>query len=109
MAKSYKARNKRIIPRGRGGRFRRTTAADFGIGECEKCGGFTVQRYNGDPRDEFPDPRLFRPRCFSCNPKTEEELALEAEIKEEQKAASGGGFVGMLEEAAKAVGIKSNE
>jgi ssDNA-binding Zn-finger/Zn-ribbon topoisomerase 1 len=39
MSRPYRAPNKRIIMRGRGGRFRRTTMADFGLATdpCPHC------------------------------------------------------------------------
>lgn len=80
--KPYKARNKRLIPRGPGGKFRKTTLADIGIGGfCPTCKGIMLRRYHGDPREAFLDPRLFRMRCLTCEPLTEEELKLEAEIE----------------------------
>lgn len=78
----YKATNKRIIPRGGNGRFRKTTMQDFGIGgACPECRHLLIQHYDGDPRTEFPDPRKFRYRCFTCEPLTEDELKLKAEIE----------------------------
>lgn len=96
-------KNKRRMFRGRGGRFRKATAADFGIGGVCDCGHFLLMWYDGDPRDGMPDPRKIRHRCFTCEPKTESELALEAEIKAEKEASASGGLVGMLEQAAKDV------
>ncbi len=37
MAKFYRASNKRMIARGKNGRFRKTTLADFGISVCREC------------------------------------------------------------------------
>ncbi|MGB1893909.1 MAG: hypothetical protein ACPHSD_19720 [Candidatus Latescibacterota bacterium] len=37
MAKFYKASNKRMIARGKNGRFRKTILADLGIGVCREC------------------------------------------------------------------------
>ena len=34
----YRATNKRIIQRGAGGKFCRSTLADIGMAECETCG-----------------------------------------------------------------------
>ena len=86
MARSYKARNKRIIPRSGSGRFRATTAADFGIGGvCEVCNHFLIRHFDGDPDDPMPDPRLFRYRCFTCEPRTgEEEERHQAAVEAEQ-------------------------
>jgi len=79
---SYKAPNKRIIPRSAGGRFRKTTMQDFGIGgTCPECRHLLLQHYDGDPRDESPDPRKFRYRCFTCEPLSEAEIKLKAEIE----------------------------
>jgi len=83
--KHYKAPNKRIIDRGGNGRFRKTTMQDFGIGgTCPECRHLLIQHYDGDPRTEFPDPRKFRYRCFTCEPLTEDELKLKAEIEAER-------------------------
>lgn len=38
MAKSYRARNKRIIPRSGDGKFRKTVLSDIGAGVCQGCG-----------------------------------------------------------------------
>jgi len=37
MARFYKASNKRMIARGKNGRFRKTILADFGISICSEC------------------------------------------------------------------------
>lgn len=81
MAKPYKARNKRFILRSSNGRFRRTRQEDFGVGGVCKCGHLLQRHYNGDTRDDFLDPRKYVYRCFTCNPLSEEEIKLEAEIK----------------------------
>lgn len=74
--------NKRMHIRDAGGRFRRATMQDIGIGGvCPTCGHFLLRHYDGDPRDEFPDPRKFRNRCFTCEPLTGAERALQAEIE----------------------------
>lgn len=74
MARSYKARNKRLIPRAGSGQFRKASAADLGIGGvCPDCNHLLLQHYDGDERDPFPDPQKFRYRCFTCEPRTEEE------------------------------------
>lgn len=102
--KHYKAQNKRIIMRSDGGRFCRTTFADFGIGICPNkgCNHLTVEVYDGDPNDPMPDPRKFRQRCYHCEPETEAELeakrAREAALKSQKS-----GFVRMLEDAAVSV------
>lgn len=86
--------NKRMHVRGSGGRFRKTTGADFGIGgTCEKCRGFLIRHYDGDPREAHPDPRNFRFRCFTCEPKTDTEKALEAEIEASKPKRVGFGDV----------------
>lgn len=104
MPNHYKARNKRIIPRNGNGRFRKTAAADFGIGGvCPNCDHLLIRHYDGDERDSFPDPRKFRYRCFTCEPRTEAELAREAEIEAERQAQAGRGLVGMLEDAMKRI------
>jgi len=69
MPRPYKARNKRIIQRDAGGRFRKTTAKEFGIGGvCPTCNHLLLEHYDGDPNDPFPDPQKFRYRCFTCEP-----------------------------------------
>ena len=74
--------NKRFRMRGLGGKFRKATMEDIGIGGvCPKCNHFLIQHYNGDPRDAFPDPRKFVYRCFTCEPLTDAEKALAAEIE----------------------------
>ena len=67
------------------GIFRKATAQDAAIGgTCPKCKHFLIRQYDGDPRDQFPDPRKFRYRCFTCEPETESEKALKAEIEAAQ-------------------------
>jgi len=74
--------NKRQFMRTGGGQFRKATGYDFGIGGvCPTCGHLLLSHYDGDPRDAFPDPRNFRFRCFTCEPETEAEKALKAEIE----------------------------
>jgi len=98
MPLSYKARNKRIIPRTGGGKFRKTTPTDFGIGgTCPKCRHFLLRHYDGDERDRPLDPRRFVYRCFTCNPLTEAEQALKAEIEASKPKPRG--LAAMLEEA----------
>lgn len=71
---TYRYQNKRIVKRV-GGRFARVTAADMGIGgACPKCRHLMVRHYDGDPNAQFPDPRAFRYRCFTCEPLTDEEM-----------------------------------
>ena len=52
--KTYRAPNKRIIQRGGGGRFRRTTLADIGLACCETCGAMFTPAEASAP---FIDPR----------------------------------------------------
>jgi len=74
--------NKRLHMRAANGRFRKAKMEDFGIGGvCPKCRHLLLHHYNGDPRDAFPDPRKFVYRCFTCEPLTDAELKLQAEIK----------------------------
>lgn len=70
--------NKRMMFRS-GGRFRKATMADVGLGSCSVCGGITQRVYDGDPNDPFPDPRNFRFRCFSCEPEVEARNPITAE------------------------------
>lgn len=59
--------------------------SDLGIGGvCENCNHLLLRHYDGDPREAFPDPRKFRNRCFTCEPLTEVEQALAAEIEAAQ-------------------------
>lgn len=75
-----KYKNKRMMHR-KGGRFAKLTASDFGIGgACPNCRHLLIRVYDGDPNNI--DPRAFRYRCFTCEPKTEQELALEAQKSE---------------------------
>lgn len=81
MPKSYRAPNKRIIPRAGNGRFRKPIMQDFGIGGfCPVCSHLLIRHYDGDTRDTCPDPRKFRFRCFTCEPLTETEKQLQSEI-----------------------------
>jgi hypothetical protein len=74
--------NKRMHVRGRGGQFKKAMASDFGLGgACPNCQSLMIRHYDGDPRDAFPHPAKFRFRCFTCEPKTDAELAVGAEIE----------------------------
>jgi hypothetical protein len=76
---SEKYPNKRMVIR-KGGRYAKLTAEDMGIGgACPVCRHFLIRVYDGDPNNSFVDPRLFRYRCFTCEPKTEAEKQAEAE------------------------------
>lgn len=78
----FKRPNKSIGKRAGNGRFAKVTAKDFGIGGvCDKCNHLLIRHYDGDPREQFLDPFKFRYRCFTCEPRTDQELALEAEIE----------------------------
>lgn len=101
MARAYKRSNKSIQMRSGNGRFRKATGADFGIGVCpnEGCNRLTLRVYDGDPNDPMPDPRLFRQRCYGCEPKTEAELEVER-AREEALKGQKSGFMQMLEDAA---------
>jgi hypothetical protein len=81
MPKHYKAPNKRIIMRSSNGRFRKTRQQDFGVGGVCHCGHLLQRHYEGDERDEFLDPSKLIYRCFTCEPLTEAEENLEAEIE----------------------------
>lgn len=106
MPRSYKAPNKRIIPRSSGGQFRKTTALDFGIGGiCQNCNHFLLRHYDGDTRAEFLDPRKWVYRCFTCNPLTEAEQTLKAEIEASKPKPRGLGDV--LREIAEREGLTS--
>ena len=78
----FKYKNKRIGKRAGNGRFAQVTAKDFGIGGvCETCNHLLIHHYDGDTRQRPLDPFKFRYRCFTCEPRTAQELALEAEIE----------------------------
>jgi len=63
----YRHSNKRLVPRGQGGRFRRTTLEDVGVGMCEECGAaFCLSDHEADVL--HIDPRLFN-RMKKCCPK----------------------------------------
>ena len=64
MPRPYRARNKRIIQRGSGGRFRRSTLSDVGMGECETCGAIHRPDFSDLPRPV--DPRVMRDRTKQC-------------------------------------------
>jgi hypothetical protein len=70
--------NKRLMKR-RAGRFAKVTMDDLGIGGVCECGHLKINVYDGDPRDEFPNPRNFR--CFTCEPKTDAETQRDAETE----------------------------
>jgi hypothetical protein len=56
----YKAPNKHIIPRGHGGRFRKSTLSDIGMFVCEKCGAIFTPDYSVFDNEQFIDPVKFR-------------------------------------------------
>jgi len=81
--------NKRMLHR-QGGRFYEPTAADFGIGGfCKIHHRMLLRVYDGDlsaqagPTTGTPDPRLFRYRCFECEPETD----AEKQVREAKEAA----------------------
>jgi len=79
--------NKRLHMRTAGGQFRQATGEDIGImGVCLVCRHFLLRHYDGDPRDPNPDPRRFRNRCFTCEPETDTEKALAADIEASKPA-----------------------
>jgi len=83
-----KYKNKRMMIRTSGGQFRKATGEDFGIGgTCPVCRHFLLRHYDGDPKAPYIDPRLFRYRCFTCEPMTEAEQA-EAKAKVEEQQTS---------------------
>lgn len=99
---NYRYPNKRIGKRGPGGRFAKVTAADFGIGgTCPNCNHFLINHYDGDERERPCDPRKFRYRCLTCEPLTEAEQALKAEI--EASKPKGTGFMDILNSAIKRI------
>jgi len=99
LSRAYRASNGRVIQRGSGGRFRRTTPADLGIGGvCPTCGHLLLQYYAGDSRERPLDPQKWGYRCFTCQPLTEAEQRLQEDIATAGKPT--GGFTAMLEAAA---------
>lgn len=79
-----KYKNKRMVIR-KNGRYAKLTAADVGIGgSCQTCRHFLIQHYDGDPTQSI-DPRLFRYRCFHCEPETEAEKQANAAKLEQQQ------------------------
>lgn len=72
MPRAYKHDNGHVVPRTAGGRFRRFTPEEFGIGGvCKACHHLLLRFYDGDPNDPFPDPAKFRWRCYTCEPEEE--------------------------------------
>lgn len=91
-----KYKNKRMVIR-KGGRYAKLTTADVGIGgACLLCGHFLLRHYDGDPKAQFVDPRLFRYRCFTCEPETEQEKQANAAKVEAARA----GFTKMFTDLA---------
>ena len=83
--------NKRGLRRSSTGRFRTTTMADLGLTGTCACGHFLIRVYDGDRDTEHaaglsPDPRKFRGRCFTCEPRSEAELAQQETALAEAKA-----------------------
>lgn len=66
MEKFYRAPNKRLIARGAGGRFRRSTLGDVGLSCCEKCGKVFTPDFSALKDDPFPDPRRIRDIRSTC-------------------------------------------
>lgn len=63
--KWYKTPSKRLIARGHGGRFRKTTLADIGMSECKTCGDIFTPDYSS-LKDDFIDPRVMRDLQETC-------------------------------------------
>jgi len=78
--------NKRTRVRGTGGKFRRVTFSDMGVsGVCPVCHHLLVRYYDGDPKKKPIDHRLFRARCYTCEPMTNTEKAIaEEQLKADQ-------------------------
>lgn len=65
----YRAKNKRLIKRGAGGKFRQTTLADLGAGCCEKCGKFYAFDQNVVMEGPFVNPMKMakhKKMCADC-------------------------------------------
>ena len=68
--------NKRMVNRTNGGQFRKAKMSDVGImGVCPTCRHLLTRWYDGSQNDAHPDPRMFRNRCFTCEPITDTEQA----------------------------------
>jgi len=73
--------NKRQHVRASNGQFRKTKADDLGLrGVCPTCEHLLMRHYDGDERQRPLDPAKWVERCFTCEPYTEAEQALQAEI-----------------------------
>ncbi len=65
MARWYKTPSKRLIARGSGGRFRKSTLADIGMSECGGCGAIFTPDYSS-LKGDFIDPRAMRDLQDTC-------------------------------------------
>lgn len=78
--------NKRPHLRAPGGQFRQAVPEDLGIGGvCPNCNHLLLRHYDGDERQRPVDPRRIRYRCFTCEPRTDAEQVLAAEIEAERQ------------------------
>jgi hypothetical protein len=66
MTKWYRHRNKRMVPRGRGGRFRTTTLADVGMACCEDCKKIFRPDFSKAESGGMVDPRIMRDLRKQC-------------------------------------------
>jgi hypothetical protein len=62
----YRAKNKRLIKRGAGGRFRETTLADLGAGCCKECGKFYAFDSSVVMAGPFVDPNKMAKHKTTC-------------------------------------------
>lgn len=60
----YRHKNKRLVPRGGNGQFRKTTLEDIGLACCENCGEVFRPAL---PVGEFVDPREYRMARRFCD------------------------------------------
>lgn len=70
MTKWYKTPSKRLIARGGGGRFRKTTLGDIGMALCKTCNAIFTPDYSAARTSGgFVDPRIMndlRETCPEC-------------------------------------------
>lgn len=80
--KAYKRPCGQVTARTPDGRFREWGLADFNSSVCPNCGGICRGHYYGNSNDEFPAPRDYKQRCFSCEPLTDgEEKQIEESLR----------------------------
>lgn len=77
--------NSRAALRSAGGQFREATGTDVGIdGVCPKCRHLLRRVYVG-PAVRPLDPQGWRSRCYTCEPKTATEIAVDEAFAEDAR------------------------